>query len=100
MPRFDIVKRSDPKATFRVSAVLGAFDLTLDKAREHFVGEIQIEDGDWNVGLIFGASGTGKSTIAKQLWPDAYIRGFSYDGSKAVVDDMPERSSRRSSRRL
>ena len=44
---------------------------------------------DWNVGLIVGRSGTGKTTIAKQLFPDAYVKGFTYREA-SILDDFPE----------
>ena len=48
-----------------------------------------IEDGNWQVGVIVGRSGSGKTSIAKQLFPDAYIKGFEYS-YKCVLDDFPE----------
>ena len=36
-----------------------------------------------------GRSGSGKTSIAKQLFPEAYVRGFEYK-SKCVLDDFPE----------
>jgi ABC-type glutathione transport system ATPase component len=41
------------------------------------------------VGIIVGRSGSGKSTIAKQLFPEAYIKGFAYTHS-CILDDFPE----------
>jgi len=35
-----------------------------------------------------GRSGTGKTTIAKQLFPGAYIKSFEYH-NKCVLDDFP-----------
>ena len=68
MPSFDIIRESNPNETFRVSSVLNAFDLDINKVKEHFKGSIDIEDRDWNVGLIVGGSGTGKSTIANEVF--------------------------------
>ena len=48
-----------------------------------------IEDDDWQIGVIVGRSGSGKTSIAKQLFPEAYIRGFEYN-SKCVLDDFPQ----------
>jgi ABC-type ATPase with predicted acetyltransferase domain len=39
--------------------------------------------------VIVGRSGSGKTSIAKQLFPDAYIRNFEYK-NKCVLDDFPE----------
>ena len=71
--KFNITKQSKPKETFRVSSVLNAFDLSIDKIKETFEGDITIEGKEWNIGLIVGSSGTGKSTIAKELFKDSYI---------------------------
>ena len=39
--------------------------------------------------MITGHSGTGKSTIARELWPDAYVTGFEFS-APSVIDDFPE----------
>jgi len=89
MPSFDIVKQSDFKESFRVASIKGQFDLDIKKVKEQFIGSIDIEDLDWNVGIIYGSSGTGKSTIAKELFPKEYINSFKY-GKKSIIDEMPK----------
>ncbi len=91
MPSFDIIKESNPSKTFRVSSVMGAFDLEIDHIRERFKGNIDIENEGWNIGLIVGGSGTGKSTIAKEVFGEHFI-DFEYN-SEAVIDDMPKDKS-------
>jgi ABC-type ATPase with predicted acetyltransferase domain len=39
--------------------------------------------------FIVGRSGSGKTSIAKQLFPEAYVREFQYN-SKCFLDDFPE----------
>lgn len=92
MPTFDIVRELKPIESFRVASVRGQFDLQMEKIREHFQGTIDIEGRDWNVGIIYGRSGSGKSTVARELFPAAYIRGFEYQ-APSVLDDMPAESS-------
>lgn len=92
MPCFDIVKDIAPDSTFRVKSVIGAFDIDVEHIQEHFSGNIDIEDKEWNIGLIVGGSGTGKSTIANEIFGDAVIRGFEYSAA-SVVDDMPQDKS-------
>jgi septin family protein len=58
---------------------------------EHFKGDIEIPE-QWQVGLIVGKSGTGKTTIAKQLFEDAYITSYEYT-KETVLDDMPKECS-------
>jgi ABC-type nitrate/sulfonate/bicarbonate transport system ATPase subunit len=91
MPTFDIVKRSQPKQSFRVASIMGKFDLQSDSIEERFVGNIDINE-NWQIGLIVGKSGTGKTTIAKQLFENAYITSFQYDRD-SVLDDMPKDKS-------
>ena len=91
MPTFDIIKEVKPKQTFRVASVIGKFDLQSDHIVEHFKGDIDIND-NWKVGLIVGKSGTGKTTIAKQLFENAYVTNFEYS-AETILDDMPKECS-------
>lgn len=91
MPSFDIVREVNPKKSFRVASILGGFDLQSENIKEHFVGNIDLPK-DWSIGLIVGNSGTGKTTIAKELFPDAYITNFGYT-HETILDDMPQNRS-------
>lgn len=92
MPSFNIVKEIKPKKSFRTSNVMNNFDLHVDKVKETFNGNIDIEGKDWNVGVIVGGSGTGKTTIAKEVFGEEYIEDYNYtDGS--IIDDMPQDKS-------
>ena len=88
MPSFDIVKTADVDKTYRVARIMGDYDVKTEHSNEHFVGEINMPD-NWHIGAIVGGSGTGKSTIAKELFGDQLITGFEYK-SKSGVDDMPK----------
>lgn len=79
MPSFDIVKKLDVKETYRVARVLSDFDMDKSKGDVHFHGNIEIPE-NWNVGLIYGASGTGKTTLVKELFPDAVVEDFCWGG--------------------
>lgn len=91
MYNFDIVKKSDIEKTFRVAKIMADFDVSIEHSFEHFIGEIKLPE-KWNIGVIVGASGTGKSTIAKELFSDCYIKQFDYN-AKSVIDDMPKSKS-------
>ncbi len=75
--------------SFRAQSVASSFTITADKMDKRFVGSLPIEDWSWQIGVIVGRSGTGKTTIAKQLFPADYIRGFEY-GAETILDDFPE----------
>ena len=71
---------------------MGTFDLDSEKIREKFVGDIDLDGRDWNVGLIVGASGSGKTTIAKELFGDSYFFTPEYTADN-ILDDMPKERS-------
>lgn len=91
MPTFDIVRKSEPTKSFRVASVMGKFDLQSNAIEERFTGDISLSD-TWQIGLIVGKSGTGKTTIAKQLFSDCYITNFKYTADN-ILDDMSENKS-------
>ena len=91
MPTFNIVKEVKPKKTFRVASIIGKFDLQSENIIEEFKGEINLSD-NWKIGLIVGKSGTGKTTIAKQLFPNSYLTNYQYS-SETILDDMPKNCS-------
>ena len=89
MPSFDIIKENKAdKGSFRVQSVMGMFDLQSEHIKERFVGNIDLPE-NWNVGIIVGASGTGKSTIMKELFSDYVVENNKYD-HQSVIDDMPK----------
>lgn len=91
MQDFNIVRRNEPENTFRVESIKGKFDLQTNVIQETFKGCLKIPE-KWQIGLIVGASGTGKTTIARELFPDSYVTDFQYS-SDAVVNDLPEAAS-------
>lgn len=88
MPNFDIIRKSSPAKSFRVASIMGTYDLENNAIEERFVGNIDLPN-EWQVGLIVGNSGTGKTTIAKELFPDAYITNYQYNHD-SLLDDMPK----------
>jgi len=85
MQNFNIVKKSISPKTFRVASIIGKFDLPSNEVTEVFSGTFDIKE-PWNVGLIVGKSGSGKTTIINELFNDK-INKYTYNDT--IVDDMP-----------
>lgn len=90
MPYARIVKQSEISNSYRVNKIKGTFDYQSNIVKNEFDVSIPIEKKEWQIGLIVGSSGSGKTTIAKELFADCYLfKGFQW--SKAsLVDDFPE----------
>lgn len=84
---FKIDRLNEPEITYNVKYILDKFDMK-DINKQTFEGIIDL-DFDWNVGLIVGNSGSGKSTIAKELFGDDYITNFDYN-NKSIVDNFDD----------
>jgi ABC-type polar amino acid transport system ATPase subunit/GNAT superfamily N-acetyltransferase len=91
MPSFKHVIEKDFVSTFRSEKVAGMFDVPVtNKLKKEWVISADFDDMDWQVGLIVGASGSGKTTIAKRLFQDnIYHNGFNW-GASTVLDDFSE----------
>lgn len=87
MQHFDIIRRTQPKKSFRVANVIGTYDMQTSKIEEHFVGDLDLPE-KWNIGLIVGRSGSGKTTIARELFGDYIIDKYDYTNDN-ILDDMP-----------
>lgn len=91
MQHFSIDKKNKVDKTFRVSKIMADFDVDPKHSNEHFEGDFDLPE-KWNVGIIVGKSGTGKTTIAKDVFGEELISGFEYK-HKSVIDDMPKNKS-------
>lgn len=88
MPSAKFVVSSVIPRTFRAEKVKGMFDVEMSEVKKEFDVTIPIEGMNWNVGLILGASGTGKTTIAKRLFPEfMFFGGFDWKEG-TLLDDF------------
>lgn len=90
--KIDITRSSTPPVdNFRVNAIRSDYDYTVPEVTEHFTGEI-ILPNDWQIGVIVGPSGTGKTTIARELFGDCFIP-LPEHRNPSVIMDMPQGST-------
>lgn len=109
MPSIDVVVECPVYDSFRVQQVAGMFDVPLaEKCRERFqvelpaidsinekiVGDTDQKTDDWQIGLIVGPSGSGKSSVARHAFGERLYQGSDWPPNQAVIDgfgDIPVR---------
>ena len=91
MPSFKHVVECEYKSTFRAEKVAGMFDIPVEeKLRKEWQIDVPLDERPWGIGLIVGASGSGKTTISKRLFGvDNYHSGFTWEASN-LLDDFPK----------
>jgi energy-coupling factor transporter ATP-binding protein EcfA2 len=92
MPHVDLTLRSDVPSTFRVSRVQGMFDLPAHATQEVRIEvDVPLEQaGDWHVGAIVGASGTGKTTVARSVFDQVWMTQDLQWNLRPIIDDFPK----------
>tara|TARA_R100001198_G_scaffold95047_2_gene79935 strand:+ start:235 stop:1308 length:1074 start_codon:yes stop_codon:yes gene_type:complete len=87
------LKETEYKPTFRTEQICGIYDLVPEKKlKKEFDFDVDL-NFDWQVGLIVGTSGSGKTSLAKQLFKDNYIRSFKWDNNSAFINEFPKNIS-------
>ena len=80
-------------SSYRVQQVAGMFDVAVsDEAERTFCFEVPPSGDSWSIGCIVGPSGSGKSSIARYLYPQSEDCGSVWASDKAVIDgfgDLP-----------
>lgn len=89
----------EQKPTFRTQSVAGMFDAPVGEAISHsWDVDIPFEDEPWDIGLIVGASGSGKTTIGRRIVEEmgtdaVFHEGFDWSHDSAFINDFPEELS-------
>ena len=85
MPTLDVIVESGVDLSIRARQVCGMFDCPpQDKQRLHWNASLPIEEKPWNIGLIVGPSGSGKSVCAKSLWPIESAYALDWDAPTLI----------------
>lgn len=93
MPRINIIRESKIIRTPRVMQLEGIFDVPpSQKSAETWTVDFELPE-KWNVGLIVGASGSGKTTVARELFGSNIVSGFEWSSDKSLLDDFPKEMS-------
>lgn len=85
----DITLTCDAPTSARSKQVSGMFDVPLsEKLSTSWSHRLPIEERPWQVGLIVGASGAGKSVLARELWGERVIEGYDW-APTPIIDQFP-----------
>jgi energy-coupling factor transporter ATP-binding protein EcfA2 len=95
MPTVHVTVSSPVPTSFRAARVEGQFDIPHQTEQTlTFSADLSAcEDQPWSVGAIVGASGRGKSTLARALWPREYRAAAHPWSADCLLDDFPEAMS-------
>ena len=73
--------------SYRSARVKSLFNVE-SGANVHITADLPIEGNDWQIGVIVGGSGTGKTSIGKRLWRGTPIHNPKWDKTKPVIDQI------------
>ena len=91
MPRVDVAVSCPVHDSFRVQQVAGMFDVPLnERCTEKFSVELPDSDEPWRIGLIVGASGSGKSTVAREAFGSRLFQKRPWQSDQSVLDGFGE----------
>ncbi len=78
------------KKTARVVQLSGLFDVPpTEKSSRTWKVRFTLPQ-TWSVGLILGPSGSGKSSVARKLWPTRMVERFDWPDDLPLVDGFPK----------
>lgn len=92
MPSGHVVRKTQIAQSFRVDQVRGMFDVPhKTEITTEWNVSIPIEQRPWQIGAIIGASGSGKTTIATELFRNAYLHThFDWHPTGSILDAFPQ----------
>ncbi len=89
MQNYELILQSPVATSFRCTKAANSLDIDQSKkAIHHFKVSADIESS-FNIGLIVGASGSGKTTFAKKIFGDNCFKEI-LDPNQPVIDQFPD----------
>lgn len=82
--------KSQVEKTVRLVKLCSMFDLEISGTSvvNLHIGNVDLQSKRWNVGLIVGASGSGKSSIKKKIFSDVGDGGNEWQENKSIIDSF------------
>lgn len=87
MPTAIVVRKNILKKSFRVDSIIDRHELDPSTADFNLNATLDYDNKQWSIGVICGSSGSGKSSLAKELYGNKVITKYDY-GDNAIIDEM------------
>jgi GNAT superfamily N-acetyltransferase len=87
--KLDIRRSADVVQTPRLMQMAGIFDLPQGQRSESTWAHDFTLPAEWNIGVIVGPSGAGKTTLAREAFGQALVSDWAWPGDKCIVDGFP-----------
>ena len=86
----EVILKSDVNKEFRCQVAANSLDIDAEKKAIHHlkINNIKIPN-EWNVGLVYGNSGSGKTTMIKHLFGND-IFDVKLDEDKPIINQLPK----------
>jgi ABC-type ATPase with predicted acetyltransferase domain len=86
----EVTLQSAISDTFRCKLACDSLDIDIKKKSVHHLKIDNINvPADWNIGVIYGASGSGKTTMAKKVFGEACFQSVIND-ELPIIDQLPK----------
>lgn len=93
MSRIDVQLDAPVARDFRVEQVAGLFDVAIaDRSKltiSVHVPPVEGPGSDWQIGVIAGSSGSGKSSISRAAYGEGLVEKFDWPTDQAIVSAFP-----------
>lgn len=89
----DITLKSDVSKSFRCQCAANSLDIDTEKKSIHHlhIDNVKLPE-QWNIGLVVGSSGSGKTTTIKHIFGDN-VFAVDIDENKPIIDQFPSSMS-------
>jgi GNAT superfamily N-acetyltransferase len=90
VPRFRVVNEVGVVETPRVQQISGMFDVAPTRiSSQCWEFDFDLPE-EWNVGLIVGPSGSGKSSVARHVFGDQIVERWDWPADRSILDGFPK----------
>jgi ABC-type molybdenum transport system ATPase subunit/photorepair protein PhrA/GNAT superfamily N-acetyltransferase len=94
MPRVDLELKVNVERTPRAVQLEGLFDVPeMRHASVSFHFDVPLDEKPWQIGLIVGPSGAGKTSVARHLFGDNIVQGYDWHPTRSLVDSFDQKHS-------